>query len=389
MKKNSKLVTVLKWSGISLGSFFVAAAIAFFVAIGCGVVPMAQDLWVETAMTTFHHHWLAEMIVSPEVIDEHQKMLEELNALQNSIQTDTNLIQIPDKDGEDTLSEEELARIEEEKYAKEGYTKHSDGVYIKEVKGVSSGGAYVGYLMLCPDPARVKLVDTSRQFVCGEQVSSMMANSGAVGAINGGGFVDGPNFNSNGGTPYGILIENGELVSGYEGGYYRLVGMTESNIMIAGSYSGSEALDMELRHAVVAEAILVANGDKKIKGTGGWGVAPRTALGQRATGEVIFLAVDGRQIGYSMGCDLGDLADILIDEGCVNGAMLDGGSSTVMETATYLPSGECTVELVNKPNLGHTIKDQRWINNAWVIMPKPKNVVNSNEEAPHDGLIAK
>ena len=44
--------------------------------------------------------------------------------------------------------------------------------------------------MLCPDPARVELVDTARQFVCGEQVSKMIETSGAVAGINGGGFVD-------------------------------------------------------------------------------------------------------------------------------------------------------------------------------------------------------
>lgn len=379
---------VIKWSVISVVSFVTAVGVAFFAAIGCGIVPVAQDLWVETAMTTFHHHWLAELVVSPDVIDEHQAMLEAQNEAQNNIKTDLGLINT-DKKEDDTLSEEELARLEEEKYAAEGYEKISDGVYLKEVTGVSTGGKYVGYLMLCPDPSRVELVDTDRQFVCGAQVSAMLEDSGAVAGINGGGFVDGVEFNSNGGTPYGILIEDGELVSGYEGGYYRLVGMTEGNVMVAGSYSGSKALEMGLRHAVVAEAILVANGEKQINGTGGWGIAPRTALGQRATGEVIFLAVDGRQTGYSIGCDLGDLADILMEEGCVNGAMLDGGSSTVMETATYSKSGECTVELVNKPNLGHSIKDQRWINNAWVIMPKQTVTVNVNDEEPHSGLIVK
>jgi hypothetical protein len=61
--------------------------------------------------------------------------------------------------------------------------------------------------------------------------------------------------------------------------------------------------------------------------------------------------------------------------------MLDGGSSTVMEIATYDKFGNCTVELVNKPNLGHTIKDQRWINNAWVIMPKQKSAVDNNTQS--------
>ncbi len=379
----------LVWGSISLGSFITAVAVAFFFAIGCGVVPAAQDLWVESAMTTFHHHYLAELIVAPSVIDEHQEMLAAQFEAQNSISTDTNLVVIPEKNTDGTVSEEELARLEEQKYAAEGYHKDSEGVYIKEITGVSTAGKYVGYLMLCPDPSRVKLVDTDRQFVCGAQVSAMIERSGAVAGINAGGFVDGAEFNSNGGTPYGIIIEDGELVCGYENQNYRLVGMNADNVMVVGNYSAGWAMDNGFSSAVTAEMILVANGVKQISGSGGWGNAPRTALGQRATGEVIFLAVDGRQPGYSYGCDLGDLADILMDEGCVNGAMMDGGSSTVMERATYSKNGTCEVELVNKPNLGHNIKDQRWINNAWVIMPKQTASVNVNNEEPHDGLIAK
>jgi len=394
-KSNGNVAKVLKWSGVSVGSFILAAAISFFFAVGCGVVPIAQDFWLETGMTTFHHHWVSEIVIPPVLIDEHRQMLDAQDEAQNSLKTDVNDINKDDfyvNGSDDEMSEEERSRQEEKKYAEEGYYKQSEGVYIKEITGTSTAGKYVGYLMLCPDPSRVKLVDTSRQYVCGEQVSSMIANSGAVAGINGGGFVD-ENYISNGGTPYGILIEDKELVCGHKSGYYRLIGMTESNVMVAGSYSGSEALGLGLRSAVTAEMILISNGNKQ--NVSGWGIAPRTALGQRKTGEVIFLVVDGRHPAHSAGCDLKDLADILYDEGCVNAAMVDGGASSVMETATYDSVGNCEVELVNRPDLGHDLPEdqrldkQRWINNAWVIMPKAKNVVNSNEEAPHDGLIAK
>ena len=59
--------------------------------------------------------------------------------------------------------------------------------------------------------------------------------------------------------------------------------------------------------------------------------------------------------------------------------MMDGGSSTVMEYATYSESGECSVELINKPNLGHDLESQRYINNAWVIMPKSDKTETSTE----------
>lgn len=110
-------------------------------------------------------------------------------------------------------------------------------------------------------------------------------------------------------------------------------------------------------------------------------------MGQRETGEVLFLAVDGRQLGYSIGCDLITLQEILLAEKCVNAAMMDGGSSTVMEYATYDVRGNCNVELINSPNLGPTLKDQRYINNAWVIMPKAEETAKDN--SAHNGQYIK
>ena len=67
--------------------------------------------------------------------------------------------------------------------------------------------------------------------------------------------------------------------------------------------------------------------------------------------------------------------------------MMDGGSSTVMEYATYDVRGNCNVELINSPNLGPTLKDQRYINNAWVIMPKAEETAKDN--SAHNGQYIK
>ena len=64
---------------------------------------------------------------------------------------------------------------------------------------------------------------------------------------------------------------------------------------------------------------MITNGD------GGWGVGPRTAIGQRKDGTVLLLVIDGRQPGYSVGATLRDLQNILYEEGAVIAANLDGG----------------------------------------------------------------
>ena len=59
------------------------------------------------------------------------------------------------------------------------------------------------------------------------------------------------------------------------------------------------------------------------------GYNPRTAVGQRADGAVLFLCIDGRQAG-SLGGTYADIIDIMLEYGAVNACNMDGGSSSVM-----------------------------------------------------------
>ena len=58
---------------------------------------------------------------------------------------------------------------------------------------------------------------------------------------------------------------------------------------------------------------------------------PRTAIGLDRRGQkLIMVVVDGRQIGYSEGATLAELADILIAYGGFSGMNLDGGGSSTL-----------------------------------------------------------
>jgi hypothetical protein len=57
---------------------------------------------------------------------------------------------------------------------------------------------------------------------------------------------------------------------------------------------------------------------------------PRTAIGQRADGTIVMLAVDGRRRGWSIGVTNWDLAQTLVRYGCVTGFALDSGGSTTI-----------------------------------------------------------
>ena len=57
---------------------------------------------------------------------------------------------------------------------------------------------------------------------------------------------------------------------------------------------------------------------------------PRTAIGQRADGGIVLIAVDGRRRGWSMGITNWELAQTLVRYGCVTGFALDSGGSTTV-----------------------------------------------------------
>ncbi len=77
--------------------------------------------------------------------------------------------------------------------------------------------------------------------------------------------------------------------------------------------------------------------------------APRTAAGIRADGTVLFYTVDGRQENYSAGMTYAELADRLIELGCVDALNLDGGGSTTLEAVW---PGYDSLSVINRPSAG-------------------------------------
>jgi hypothetical protein len=57
---------------------------------------------------------------------------------------------------------------------------------------------------------------------------------------------------------------------------------------------------------------------------------PRTAIGQRTDGGIVFVTTDGRQPGFSVGMTNFELAQTLVRYGAVRGMGLDGGGSSTM-----------------------------------------------------------
>lgn len=105
------------------------------------------------------------------------------------------------------------------------------------------------------------------------------------------------------------------------------------------------------------------------------GTAPRTAVGIKPDGNIIFYVLDGRQPEHSVGSAIVTLAERMKELGCVDALNLDGGGSTTI--AGIFP-GSDTAAVANSPSEGELrsvanfifLKDSRmptgtpWIINA-------------------------
>ena len=192
---------------------------------------------------------------------------------------------------------------------------------------------FVGYILEIPDPSRVQVATAADINEKGDTTSNIAKNNNAVAAINGGGFYD-PNGTGTGRLPYGFILHEGKYLLGEQVDFDEevdFIGLTKKGNLIAGTYSKRELEELGAVEGLTFGPPLIINGEKVIKsGDGGWGISPRSAIGQKKDGTILFLVIDGRQPGYSIGATLVDMQNIMYEQGAEIAANLDGGSSTTL-----------------------------------------------------------
>ena len=232
------------------------------------------------------------------------------------------------------------------------------------------GRDFEGKLMVVHDPARIAVGYSSMFPDSGETTSQIAKNNGAVAAINAGGFLD-SGWTGTGGIPMGFIIHDGEVIfDQYDNRDVKqeTVAFTEEGMLIVGRHTINQLMEYGVKEGVSFGPPLIVNGKPTIKkGDGGWGIAPRTAIGQRKTGEVLLLVIDGRTLD-SFGATLREIQDILLEYGAFNAANLDGGSSTTM----YYNG-----KVINRPSdkLG-----ERLVPSAFVVMPEKTGPATAESE---------
>jgi len=302
-----------------------------------------KEFWITSAMTTMNHKYLATWLYSDKYINK---------VLNNNTVEEVKEISDPNK----IVFRKYTTTIYRNEYEKEILSRDPDNDLYKVIN--ISGTGYQGFLVAIYDPSRIHIATTAYLGVRGETILTVSERENAIIAMNAGGFYD-PDWNSNGALPHGTVISNGQVVSdftdaGMAGGF---IGFDNENRLILGNMSKNDAIATGYRDAIEFGPYLIVNGKRSfIRGNGGWGIAPRSAIGQRQDGIVLFLVINGR-LASSIGADMVDLTDIMERYGAFNAANLDGGSSSELVIKG---------KIINTPVAGGT-DGLRTMSTFWVV----------------------
>jgi len=327
-----------------------------------------REWYIETAMGTMTHQWLATWFIPGDIIEEvmvkryllNQRQQGAESAWADSTEEEETVPLTAEEQFYQTFSELDRDSFEQflrdnPEYIANGYdhididligdaedknyntgikTTQGDtvlainaehGILIAEIVGEDSlGMEYAGKIALCKKPENIIVGTCEGLFEYGSYVSEMVSRYDAILGINASGFAD-YEGNGTGGLPYGFLKSEGETLQTAVGGTWKIIGFDEENHLQIGAFSDTS----NLRDAVEFHPALIINGENLVAGSGLSDQQPRTAIGQAEDGTVMMLVVDGRQL-HSFGISIERCGEIMESYGAYQASMLDGGSSSVM-----------------------------------------------------------
>lgn len=308
-----------------------------------GPISYFRNLWVTSAMTTMTHQYLAYIFFNDDQVKEIMS-----NNIVIEVEGDTNQEEIQFEEPK----EEEIIYTSPEE---EQVLTKDEGNDIYKVIDIEGNG-YKGHLLVVYDPSKIKLGKVTNMKY-GWTLDQFMNKTGAVAGINASGF---KYSEYRGYTFTGTVIIDGQIVAnngatGFGGG---IIGFTNDNVLVLTKASADEAINMGIRDAVSFGPFLIVNGvASQFRGNGGYGIAPRTAIGQRKDGIVLMLVIDGRRPGHSLGVDMVELTNIMLKYGAYNASNLDGGGSS-----TFYANGK-----ILSVAGGAGYSGDRYLPNAWLV----------------------
>ena len=312
-----KKITMILISIISIVIINIGAGV---LVIRMGVFPYVQIFIVNSTITTLSHQYIANIFAS----DEDIKKIREFNrVVVDDEKSDKNAIEI---EAETSIS------------VMNPYVKKESAIEIVNIEQ----NKFKAHMFIILDPKRIKLGVAKNIGTAGVKLNDIIREENGIGGINAGGFID-EGGHGNGGTPTGIIIKDGQVL--WKDGIqkaYSIIGFDYNGVLTLGNYTVGQISKMKIKDAVSFGPYLIVNNKPTIIiGDGGWGLNPRTVIGQKKDGTVLMLIVDGRQLS-SVGATIKEIQNVMVSYGAVNAANLDGGSSTVMYYKNKLINKPCS-----------------------------------------------
>ena len=384
--KNIRAVKIdLAYLSLKIGVGLCSAVLLFmfayiwFIYSTIPILTYWRTIWIETAMTTGSHGWLATAFIPAEIIDGvmnnsagNPDVIGGLEHLHGSKDKDDEKEEQGEHTGEDGSADEKppddgkkperpgdilgqaSLSVGGADYAGNTILVNDieEGIVISEI----TGSGYKGKIMMVDDPSRVFLGNTTAPGIRGMRIKEMLTEYGAVAGINASGFMDHAGEGT-GGEVVGLSCSSGKYWGDYVN-YYGSVVLTDEDRLVVGNIAAWK--NYNIRDGIQFGPVLIANGEIQIKGSAGYGLQPRTAIGQREDGVILMLIIDGRDLTHSIGCTVGDVAEILLKYNALNAACCDGGASTVMAYDGEVINRNCSAN----PTLG------RMMPNAFLVRSK-------------------
>jgi len=354
-KKLSKAQKII----ISVTSVILALVLLYCTAVFSDIpfIKKWRGIYIETAMTTGKHQWLATAFIPEYIINDAMKAYYEGQALQNSLaskwETEGNNNTVSMVQTEEEKFYEKFWEVDKESLkaymADKGITTYEKllienleneidlkTIFGEKIKVLDSennlvivevaGEQYKGLLAIIKDSKQGTVVKAERLGTHGDIITKFAKDNNSLVAINASGFID-VNGDGDGGSVMGSMVldgvEYGEPIE-----KLKFFGFKQDYKLYIENYNAQNIADY--RWGVQFSPALIVDGKKYVQGTFGYGLQPRSAVAQTLSGEFLMLIIDGRQVGHSIGATVDDLAEIMLRHKAYQAMNLDGGSSSIM-----------------------------------------------------------
>lgn len=371
-------------------------------------VERLRNMYIETALSTMTHRWLATSFFPKSIVEEVRQQMKAAQESQNGIHSDWNSSgqehttpDIPEtppgETGSVTEGDEameaffrlfwELDRQSVLDWVKKDPSLLKDGwarltaneaglkdkglpVYTtmgEQVLAIDAqqkvllvrvkGSGYRGVLAIAKDPARLSLQASSQLGERGENAGVIAEAHNGLLAMTGSGFLD-QDGHGKGGQVTGYALCSGTAYGQHMGSGYKRLELRDDDLLYI--VDASAEVSPKATDAMEFTPALIVDGQITVDSTCGWtALNPRACLGQSDRYEILMLVIEGR-LTTSIGTDVIECAKLLQQHGCMQAMNMDGGTS-----ATLYYDGEYVTQCSNT-----ALPAGRLLPNAWIFARK-------------------